>query len=90
MAAVRVNGVELYCELTGTGSPLVLVHGSWTDHRSWDAVPGLAESFRLLRYDRPGQNQSERLPGQGGIREDDVAQLSHPDAYLDVVRAFAT
>jgi pimeloyl-ACP methyl ester carboxylesterase len=50
----RLNGTELFYELTGSGDPLVLVHGSWTDHKSWQfVVPGLARSFRVLTYDRP-------------------------------------
>ena len=32
MPTVRINGLDLYCELQGTGDPVVLVHGAWTDH----------------------------------------------------------
>ncbi len=49
MSGVRVNGVELYYELSGSGAPLVLVHGSWGDHHNWDpVVAAFAESFRLV------------------------------------------
>ncbi len=49
MPEQRVNGVKLFYESTGSGEPLVLVHGSWTDHASWRlVVPGLARSFRVL------------------------------------------
>jgi pimeloyl-ACP methyl ester carboxylesterase len=49
MASVKVNGVRLFYELTGTGIPLILVHGSWVSHSSWDAVvPALSSSFRVL------------------------------------------
>lgn len=49
MSAARINGVELFYELTGSGEPLVLVHGSWSDHHNWDPVTStLAESFRSL------------------------------------------
>ncbi len=78
MAAVRVNGVELYYELTGSGETLVLVHGSWTDHHSWDrVVPALGESFRVLTFDRRGHSHSERPPGPGSVVEDadDLAAL---------------
>ncbi|WP_327133382.1 hypothetical protein OG311_23860 [Streptomyces sp. NBC_01343] len=34
----RVNGVDLYCEVVGEGEPLVLVHGSWVDHETWQRV----------------------------------------------------
>jgi pimeloyl-ACP methyl ester carboxylesterase len=86
--AARVNGVELYYELAGTGPPLVLVHGSWVDHPSWDAVtPGLAESFQVLGYDRRGHSRSERPQGQGGIRED-VADLAALIEHADLAPAY--
>jgi pimeloyl-ACP methyl ester carboxylesterase len=78
MSAARVNGVELYYELNGSGEPLVLVHGSWGDHHNWDAVVSpLAESFRVLAYDRRGHSASERPARQGSVFEDadDLAGL---------------
>jgi pimeloyl-ACP methyl ester carboxylesterase len=70
--------VELYYELSGSGEPLVLVHGSWGDHHNWDpVVAALAESFRVLAYDRRGHSASERSAGQGSVFEDadDLAGL---------------
>jgi pimeloyl-ACP methyl ester carboxylesterase len=77
MATSVINGVRLFWEQTGEhGAPLVLVHGSWGDHHSWDAVvPGLARKFRVFTYDRRGHSQSERPATQGSINED-VADLA--------------
>lgn len=78
MPQARVNEVELYYELTGSGEPLVLVHGSWGDHNAWRFVaPTLADSFEVLTYDRRGHSRSERPAGQGSIHEDvlDLAGL---------------
>ncbi len=77
MATANVNGIRLFYELYGTeGIPLVLVHGSWDSHQDWElVVPGLAESFRVLTYDRRGHSQSERPAGQGSVHED-VADLA--------------
>lgn len=78
MSTARVNGVELYYTLSGSGEPLVLVHGSWGDHHNWDPVVGsLAESFRVLVYDRRGHSASERPAAQGSVFEDadDLAAL---------------
>jgi pimeloyl-ACP methyl ester carboxylesterase len=79
MSAARINGgVELHYELSGSGEPLVLVHGSWGDHHNWDpVVPTLAESFQVLAYDRRGHSASERPAGQGSVFEDadDLAGL---------------
>jgi pimeloyl-ACP methyl ester carboxylesterase len=77
MATEQVNGVRLFYELHGArGVPLVLAHGSWSSHESWElVVPRLADSFRVLTYDRRGHSQSERPAGQGSVHED-VADLA--------------
>jgi pimeloyl-ACP methyl ester carboxylesterase len=67
----EVNGVNLYYELHGDGEPLALIHGSWVDATSWQLVlPGLAESFHVLAYDRRGHSRSERPESQGSVDED--------------------
>lgn len=77
MATAKVNGVQLFYQLTGEGEPpLVLVHGSWASHRSWDlVVPDLASRFRVAVYDRRGHSDSERPTAQGSVLED-VADLA--------------
>lgn len=72
MPRTRVNNCELYYEVVGEGDPLVLVHGSWGDHYNWQAVvERLANSFRVVTYDRRGHSHSERSIGQGSRREDE-------------------
>jgi pimeloyl-ACP methyl ester carboxylesterase len=74
----EVNGTRLYYELHGDGEPLALVHGSWGDATGWQLViPVLAESFRVLVYDRRGHSRSEGPDGQGSVHEDahDLAAL---------------
>lgn len=73
-----VNGTRLYAATTGDGPPLVLVHGSWTDHHSWDlVVPGLAQSFEVTVYDRSGHTLSPRRPtgSTRRVEEDDLVAL---------------
>jgi len=74
---ITVNGVRIaYTDTGGDGIPLVLVHGSWGSHHNWDpVVPGLAEHFRVVTYDRRGHSDSERPSGQGHFSED-VADLA--------------
>lgn len=77
MSIRRINGVNLYWNIDGSnGDPMVLVHGSWGDSQNWrPVVPAFSHSFRVLTYDRRGHSRSERLEGQGSVRED-VADLA--------------
>jgi pimeloyl-ACP methyl ester carboxylesterase len=88
MPITPINGVKLYWELNGeAGDPLVLVHGSWGDHYGWaQIVPALAESFRVLTYDRRGHSQSERPMAQGSVRQD-VADLAALIEHLGLAPA---
>jgi len=90
MPTSRINGTGIYWEIQGEdGDPIVLVHGSWGDHRVWaPVVPALSRSFRVLTYDRRGHSRSERPAGQGSVREDvsDLAalleELQHAPAHV--------
>ena len=78
MPFATVNSVALYYEITGSGEPMVLVHGSWGDHHNWDTVvPLLSKSFQIVTFDRRGHSQSETGSGQGSFAEDadDLAGL---------------
>jgi pimeloyl-ACP methyl ester carboxylesterase len=76
---MRIGGVELFVEPpAGEGDPLVLVHGGWVDHTTFDGVAGrLARTFSVIRYDRRGHSRSEYGPGPSPRRrdEDDLAEL---------------
>jgi pimeloyl-ACP methyl ester carboxylesterase len=75
---VEVNGVRLLVEESGSGDPLVLVHGSWDDRQVWALIEeDLARRFRLISYDRRGHTGSQDSPEPGARRddEDDLADL---------------
>ena len=75
---MRINGVNLHvAEPVGDGELLVLVHGGWTDHTTWNAiVEPLAQTFRVVRYDRRGHSRSEYAgPSPRRQDEDDLAML---------------
>src|SRR5437899_862801 len=63
MPIVHVNGIDLYYEIHGRGSPVVLVAGFSTDHRAWDAVlPIYADRHQVIVFDNRGIGQSS-CPG---------------------------
>ena len=48
---LRVNGVELSYVDQGTGTPVVFVHGSFSDLRIWELQrPAVAQSYRFIAY----------------------------------------
>jgi pimeloyl-ACP methyl ester carboxylesterase len=55
MPTVEVEDGALWYEETGTGPPLVCLHGGWQDHRSWAAqVDAFAEQYRVITVDFRG------------------------------------
>ena len=78
MARTEINGIQIHYEVQGEGDPLVLIHGSWTDHTVWQTVAGkLAERYRVVSYDRRGHSRSERPDAARNRRmdEDDLAEV---------------
>jgi len=77
-ADARTGGVRPLVKEAGGGEPLVLVHGSWDDHRVWaQVVPELSGDFRVVAYDRRGHGDDEdpREPGTRCDDENDLAAL---------------
>jgi esterase len=61
MPDVTVNGVRLYYEERGSGTPILGLHGAGSSALFWeDAAEKLAELGRVIVYDRRGSTRSER------------------------------
>jgi pimeloyl-ACP methyl ester carboxylesterase len=74
------EGRKLAYREEGSGPPLVLVHGSPGDSRSWGrVVPQLKDRFRVLSVDLPGYGSSDRVPdapaGRAALMGAAVARL---------------
>jgi pimeloyl-ACP methyl ester carboxylesterase len=76
---------DLYVESWGSGTPVVLVHGSLaTGADEWQAQRPLAdEGVRLLVFDRRGYGRSPAAEGEDYLRDaDDIADLMGDGAHL--------
>jgi pimeloyl-ACP methyl ester carboxylesterase len=76
---------DLFVESWGTGTPVVLVHGSLaTGVEEWQAQRPLADAgFRLIVFDRRGYGRSPVADGEDFLRDaDDVAALMGDGAHL--------
>ena len=53
------DGTPIACEKTGSGPPMVLVHGTAADHTRWAPIlPALATHFTVYACDRRGRGAS--------------------------------
>jgi pimeloyl-ACP methyl ester carboxylesterase len=87
---VKANGVRLRVLEEGDGPPVILLHGLFMNHHTWDGVASaLAGEFRLVAPDFPGFGDSEkpstsRFPYDVAAFAEVVADLY---AGLDIGRA---
>ena len=53
LKVVAVNGVQLHYQETGTGPPVVLIHGALDDYREWSPqIRPFSEHYRVVAYSR--------------------------------------
>ncbi|MGO9709950.1 MAG: alpha/beta fold hydrolase, partial [Polyangiaceae bacterium] len=61
MARLRSDGCEIHYEVTGSGSPVLLVHGLGSCVKDWELqVPPLAERHTVVTVDLRGHGESEK------------------------------
>ena len=86
MGVVIANGTSLEVSDQGAGEPLVLVHGSASDYRTWHRqVPAFAEHYRTVSYSRRYHWPNPPIPENGEYRlhehaDDLLALLDELDA----------
>jgi len=74
-----VNGIDLYYEITGTGEPLLLIHGHGSSTQDWALqVDYFAQHYQVITFDVRGFGRSSKPSGPYSIRlfaEDTAALL---------------
>lgn len=63
----KVNGVDIYYEVDGNGLPILFMHGGlgadhWGFHWPPEAIPPLADTYKLIYYDHRGNGRSGGSP----------------------------
>ncbi len=78
MATIKVNGTELEYIEKGKGDPVILVHGTLGDYRSWELqMEKFAESYRVISYSRryhhPNKCKGDESDYSAVLHADDLA-----------------
>lgn len=64
MPYLSIDGARLYYEETGTGTPLLFIHGLGSSSRDWfEQAAHFRNRYRVLRMDLRGHGRSERATG---------------------------
>ena len=72
---IEINGASIFCETTGEGDPIVLVHSGITDSSMWDPqIAALAKPYQVVRHDMRGYGRSS-LPPEPFAHHDDLFGL---------------
>jgi pimeloyl-ACP methyl ester carboxylesterase len=83
MPAIEVNGTRLHYEQTGSGPPMVFIHGMCGDAEVWaDQARRFSDRFTCVRYDRRGHSRSD-------LGEVAVSDRLHADDAAGLIEALA-
>ena len=81
MESVTAGGRTVSYHRAGSGVPLVLLHGGWSDGREWRfQLDGLSADFDVIAWDAPGCGGSDDPPA-------DASLATCADAVADLVDA---
>lgn len=87
MPTAKVNDAELYYEVHGRGTPLVLSHHGFADSSDWKInLPALTQRYQVVVYDRRGCGRSKAPAGTDSAETwvEDLYQLMR---HLGIAKA---
>ncbi|MEJ6488605.1 alpha/beta fold hydrolase [Leucobacter sp. USCH14] len=77
---MSIGGIELHEQVSGSGEPVVVLHGGFCSLESLAPIAGaLAADHRVYAYERPGHGRSPDIPGEYTYERG----LDDAIAYLD-------
>lgn len=89
MRTIEANGCSIAYKQSGSGAPVILIHGAEADHAMFDAFGALlADAFTVIAYDQRDSGATRNPPTPYGIGEmaDDaaalIAGLGHERAHV--------
>ena len=87
---VEANGLNMYYQDSGSGSPLVLIHGGIaTSGMNWESsIPLFAKHFRVISFDSRGHGRTDNPSGEFNYRlmADDTVAKSRTVIILEYKR----
>ncbi len=64
MPTIRANNISQYYELSGSGQPLVFIHGLGSSTHDWEyQVPEFSQAYHVLTFDLRGHGRSDKPDG---------------------------
>jgi 3-oxoadipate enol-lactonase len=84
MPYFKSGNIRLYYEESGSGTPLVFLHGFTLDHRMWEKqVEYFSRKYRVIIFDARGHGLSDG-PETGYAREDRALDILNLSEYLKI------
>lgn len=82
---LNIDGVQVHAEIMGSGPDLVLIHGASGNTRdmTFALAPRLAETYRVLVFDRPGLGYTDRINSSGATIRQQAELLMRAAQQLD-------
>jgi len=81
MSNVKVNGINMYYRVEGSGKLLVMIMGFGSPHSEWRFQTGLfRKHYRIITFDNRGVGKSDKPPGPYSISmmaDDAVGLMNH-------------
>jgi len=83
---VNIDTAKLYYEVSGVGTPIVMIHAGVADSRQWNnEFAYFSQSSQVIRYDMRGFGKSEPVDGEFSHMNDLVSLLEKLGIYEPIV-----